>query len=181
MEGAARELFVPLSLAVGFAMVTSYILSSTFVPVCGLAAAPHLPPRRAEARRAASPSTGCANGMHGFLRSGGAAAVAGLILPAYLVGRGPNHRADRQRSCGTEIFPRVDSGQFQLASEARGDCASKRTEEMAKRGSGRDSKRRRANRRNVRRLSAASRRRVTRSTRSTCGPPAPKKSFCASP
>src|SRR5438445_3569172 len=33
MEGAARELFVPLALAVGFAMVTSYFLSSTFVPV----------------------------------------------------------------------------------------------------------------------------------------------------
>jgi multidrug efflux pump subunit AcrB len=33
MEGAARELFVPLSLAVGFAMIASYILSSTFVPV----------------------------------------------------------------------------------------------------------------------------------------------------
>ena len=33
MEGAARELFVPLSLAVGFAMIASYLLSSTFVPV----------------------------------------------------------------------------------------------------------------------------------------------------
>ncbi|MHB8736946.1 MAG: efflux RND transporter permease subunit, partial [Terriglobales bacterium] len=33
MKGAAREMFVPLSLAVGFSMVTSYFLSSTFVPV----------------------------------------------------------------------------------------------------------------------------------------------------
>src|SRR5207244_7449295 len=33
MEGAAQALFVPLALAVGFAMVTSYLLSSTFVPV----------------------------------------------------------------------------------------------------------------------------------------------------
>src|SRR6516164_4922852 len=33
LEGAAQALFVPLSLAVGFAMVTSYFLSSTFVPV----------------------------------------------------------------------------------------------------------------------------------------------------
>jgi preprotein translocase subunit SecF len=33
MEGAARALFVPLALAVGFAMIASYILSSTFVPV----------------------------------------------------------------------------------------------------------------------------------------------------
>ena len=33
MQGAARSLFVPLSLAVGFAMMASYLLSSTFVPV----------------------------------------------------------------------------------------------------------------------------------------------------
>src|SRR5439155_10133859 len=33
MQGAAQALFVPLALAVGFAMVTSYLLSSTFVPV----------------------------------------------------------------------------------------------------------------------------------------------------
>ena len=33
MQGAAHNLFVPLALAVGFAMVASYVLSSTFVPV----------------------------------------------------------------------------------------------------------------------------------------------------
>jgi multidrug efflux pump subunit AcrB len=33
MQGAARSLFVPLSLSVGFAMLASYLLSSTFVPV----------------------------------------------------------------------------------------------------------------------------------------------------
>src|SRR5262245_5174718 len=33
MEGALRALFLPLALAVGFAMIASYLLSSTFVPV----------------------------------------------------------------------------------------------------------------------------------------------------
>jgi multidrug efflux pump subunit AcrB len=33
MTGVGRQLFVPLSLAVGFAMITSYVLSSTLVPV----------------------------------------------------------------------------------------------------------------------------------------------------
>src|SRR5579871_557619 len=33
MKGSAKGLFVPLSLAVGFAMISSYLLSSTFVPV----------------------------------------------------------------------------------------------------------------------------------------------------
>ena len=33
MVGVGRQLFVPLSLAVGFAMISSYLLSSTLVPV----------------------------------------------------------------------------------------------------------------------------------------------------
>jgi multidrug efflux pump subunit AcrB len=33
MVGVGRQLFVPLSLAVGFAMVSSYVLSTTLVPV----------------------------------------------------------------------------------------------------------------------------------------------------
>jgi multidrug efflux pump subunit AcrB len=36
MSGAARNLFVPLSLAVGFSMVGSFLLSSTLVPVLGI-------------------------------------------------------------------------------------------------------------------------------------------------
>src|SRR6185369_417608 len=36
MEGAAQALFTPLALAVGFAMIASYILSSTFVPVASV-------------------------------------------------------------------------------------------------------------------------------------------------
>src|ERR1700687_753757 len=33
MVGVGKQLFVPLSLAVGFAMISSYVLSSTLVPV----------------------------------------------------------------------------------------------------------------------------------------------------
>src|SRR5262249_42073553 len=33
MQGAAHNLFVPLALAVGFAMVASYVLSTTLVPI----------------------------------------------------------------------------------------------------------------------------------------------------
>ena len=33
MEGAVRNMFVPLALAVGFSMIASYLLSSMFVPV----------------------------------------------------------------------------------------------------------------------------------------------------
>jgi multidrug efflux pump subunit AcrB len=44
MTGVSRSLFVPLSLAVGFAMIASFLLSSSLVPVLGvwmLGSAPH--------------------------------------------------------------------------------------------------------------------------------------------
>src|SRR5437588_4423670 len=44
MEGSARALFVPLALAVGFAMVVSYFLSSTFVPVLSVWLLRHVHP-----------------------------------------------------------------------------------------------------------------------------------------
>src|SRR4051812_40748957 len=36
MAGAAKAMFIPLSLAVGFTMVTSYLLSSTLVPILSI-------------------------------------------------------------------------------------------------------------------------------------------------
>lgn len=36
MEGVVRQLFVPLALAVGFAMISSYVLSSSLVPVMSM-------------------------------------------------------------------------------------------------------------------------------------------------
>ena len=80
MEGAARALFVPLSLAVGFSMLASYILSSTFVPVVSsLAAAACATARfaqRVERLRARlSTDSGAAAG-------GALAGDAGVIWPA---------------------------------------------------------------------------------------------------
>ena len=51
MQGAAQALFVPLSLAVGFAMVASYLLSSTFVPVLSTWLLRHHHHRPAEGER----------------------------------------------------------------------------------------------------------------------------------
>src|SRR5439155_15834082 len=51
MAEPVRSLFVPLALAVGFAMVTSYLLSSTVVPVLSIWLLKHhgTPPREGEA------------------------------------------------------------------------------------------------------------------------------------
>ena len=60
MQGAARALFVPLSLAVGFAMIASYILSSTFVPVLSRVAAAGTSARRSRPTDDQRCSTDCA-------------------------------------------------------------------------------------------------------------------------
>jgi multidrug efflux pump subunit AcrB len=110
MKGAVRSLFVPLSLAVGGAMVTSYLLSSTFVPVlCVWMLANRHDPH----------SAGGPPGFFARLQShyerlvSWTVAHSGIVLLGYLiatagvvivVGRG----------LGSELFPRVDTGMFQL-------------------------------------------------------------------
>ena len=127
MEGAARNLFVPMSLAVGFSMVTSYTLSSTFVPVMSVWLLNH---HEHDAHEATGPFS------FGRFRRVYAAAltrvlgfrwwlVAGYVLvAAVLVGLAGSQ-------CGTEIFPKVDSGQFQLRLRAATGTRIEVTEQIA--------------------------------------------------
>ena len=114
MQGAVRALFVPLSLAVGGAMITSYLLSSTFVPVLCV----WLLENR--------------HGTHGH--GDGAEARPGFfvrmqnrfervvdwtvahrrkVVLAYLLATGAVVVVVGGQ-LGRELFPRVDTGQFQL-------------------------------------------------------------------
>jgi multidrug efflux pump subunit AcrB len=128
MRGAAQALFVPLSLAVGFAMVTSYILSSTFVPVTSVWLLRHVHPTQGRAPgRFSFARFGAVygRGLRAVMRLrwfliGGYAVVAGLLI--WLVGG----------RLGTDIFPRVDSGQFQLRLRAADGTRLEITEEIAK-------------------------------------------------
>src|SRR5207248_1433078 len=102
---------VPLSLAVGFAMVASYLLSSTFVPVLAvwlLKRHPHA--------AAATP------GLFSFERFKQVYAwfvravvlrARWVLIPTYLVASVVVVVVIGSER-GTEIFPNVDSGQFQL-------------------------------------------------------------------
>lgn len=103
MEGAARGLFLPLALAVGFSMIASYVLSSTFVPVLCVWLLKN---------KHHNSTTPTKPGWYG--RSIGLlAGTRWLLVPGYLtltvavvVLVGPR--------LGTEIFPQVDAGSFQL-------------------------------------------------------------------
>jgi multidrug efflux pump subunit AcrB len=128
MQGAAQALFVPLSLAVGFAMVASYLLSSTFVPVLStwlLRHHHHL--GRAGGRRRPMFERGRAaygRALAGIVRWRWVmvpAYLAATIAVMWLVGR----------SLGLEIFPRVDAGRFQLRMRAPDGTRYEETERLA--------------------------------------------------
>jgi multidrug efflux pump subunit AcrB len=131
MQGAAKALFVPLSLAVGFSMVTSYFLSSTFVPVVSTWLLRHYHP---EAHRSAGRFTfarlrdGYARALEGIVRLrwlllAGYLSVALLLVGWWFIGH---------PGLGTEIFPAVDSGQFVLRLRAPDGTILEDTEAMAK-------------------------------------------------
>ena len=124
MEGAARNLFVPLALAVGFSMAASYALSSTLVPVLSvwmLRPVPgqiHRTPRFHRIR----------DRYRMFVAS--VVRFRWILVPLYLVLAaivivfvGP--------SLGSEIFPIVDSGQFRLRVRAAAGTRIEATEKLA--------------------------------------------------
>ena len=103
-----RSLFMPLTLGVGFAMITSYLLSSMFVPIMSVTLLKH-------------------HGTHGekkpglfdrFLGVYGTAVswfvrLRWMMVPAYLVGCGLVLGVLGMQ-VGTELFPQIDSGEFVL-------------------------------------------------------------------
>jgi multidrug efflux pump subunit AcrB len=138
MEGAARNMFVPMALAVGFSMITSYLLSSMFVPVVSVWLlrnhhetheqhekknwlAAFLPFRVVRVFRGEM----YAKLVERIVRYRWGVVVAYLALSGlvlFVVGS----------RVGTEIFPNVDSGQFQLRLRAPTGTRIERTEEIAK-------------------------------------------------
>lgn len=126
MQGAAKALFVPLSLAVGFAMIASYILSSTFVPIMSVWLLSNYQIHNVKSQS-----------LFGRFRSGYERMLSGLmrlrwvIAPAYILGciwlivwAAPQ--------LGRGIFPVVDAGQFRLRMRAPDGTHIEKSEALAK-------------------------------------------------
>ncbi len=130
MTGAARSLFVPLSLAVGFAMVTSYVLSSTFVPVMSVWLLQHATHDKSKERPGAFERFRdlYADRLKRSLPWRGV--VLGVYLGAVLALAG--WWLMQHPGLGTEIFPTVDVGQFQLRLRGPTGTRIQRTEELTK-------------------------------------------------
>ena len=111
MVGAARAMFVPLSLAVGFSMLAAFFLSSTLVPILSVwilrgheTQAPDAARRATLFERFQQRYASAAAALTRLRWLVAAAYVAVVSLVIILAGR----------HLGTEIFPRVEAGQLQL-------------------------------------------------------------------
>ncbi len=114
MAEPVRSLFVPLSLAVGFAMIASYILSSTVVPVLSVWLLKHHRPHGEAAEEDAEGGSLFGRVKHVFGRAVHASvAHRWIVVPVYL-GVCLMVFALGARFLGTELFPQVDSGEFVL-------------------------------------------------------------------
>jgi multidrug efflux pump subunit AcrB len=124
MQGAAQALFAPLALAVGFAMVTSYLLSSTLVPVLSV----WLLRKRAGHREGVG--RGAFHAAYASVQSV-LIRLRWLVAPAYLVVAALALFLGWQ-TLGVEIFPKVDAGQFQLRLRAPTGTRIEQTEAITK-------------------------------------------------
>ena len=120
MVGVGQQLFVPLSLAVGFAMLAAYVLSSTLVPVLA-------------AWMLKAPAAHTGEGWYERMRRvyerllQRVLAFRGIVVPVYLL-LTLGFVALVLPRLGTEIFPAVDTGQFQIRMRAPTGTRIERTE-----------------------------------------------------
>jgi multidrug efflux pump subunit AcrB len=125
MTGAARNLFAPLALAVGFSIVGSYLLSGTFVPVASvwMLRNPIMHPKPQETffDRLRARYDRFARAV---VKRRRVVLVSYLVITGVIIALVGN-------SLGTEIFPIVDTGQFQLHLRAAAGTRIERTEQIA--------------------------------------------------
>jgi multidrug efflux pump subunit AcrB len=125
MVGAAKALFVPMALAVGFAMIASYLLSSTLVPVLSVWLLRKHAGDIHEASYFAKLQNAYAAVVRGFVAARWPLALVYLAVCGGIVwslgGR-----------LGTEIFPKTDNGQFALRIRAPSGTRVDLTEGIAK-------------------------------------------------
>jgi multidrug efflux pump subunit AcrB len=124
MQGAARAMFVPLSLAVGFAMISSFLLSSTFVPIMSVWLL-----RDKKTSSHATHSSRLQKFYESVLKK--FVQARWLLVPAYLVACLAVIALLTPR-LGRSVFPVVDAGQFRLRMRAIDGTHIEKSEALAK-------------------------------------------------
>jgi multidrug efflux pump subunit AcrB len=127
MTGAAKALFVPLSLAVGFSMLASYLLSSSLVPILSIWLLRHSSRASGEAHAAGT--------FHRFQARYAilATALVRLRWPLILIYLAVSGLVIVfvGKHLGVEIFPDVDTGQMAIRLRAPAGTKVENTEQIA--------------------------------------------------
>jgi len=127
MTGTARAMFLPLSMAVGFAMVASYLLASTLIPVLVVwlgKEAGNQTPRESSPGRFERFRDRYTQLVRRVVAVRGRAVIGYLAVTVLIVMLlGPR--------LGTDIFPQLDTDQLQLRLRAPAGTRVEATEEIA--------------------------------------------------
>ncbi len=107
MEDPLRALFMPLTLAVGFAMISSYLLSSTFVPVMSVYLLKHEEKRKQEPGFFDRLIKSYRRAVEAFVSHRWWSVVIYLAASGVILGV-------LGLQVGTELFPQIDQGEFVL-------------------------------------------------------------------
>ncbi|MCC6288491.1 MAG: efflux RND transporter permease subunit [Chitinophagaceae bacterium] len=123
MSGVPRSMFLPLSISVGFSMISSFLLSQTLVPVLAnwiIKGMPSVENDRLEKmKRKLGESIGKLDKRKNVLLPILILFLTGLAYVAY-------------KGCGTEIFPKIDAGQMQVRLRMPVGTRIERTEDATK-------------------------------------------------
>ncbi len=124
MTGITKSMFLPLSLAVGFAMIASFILSQTLVPVLS-----HwfIQPMHSENQK--DNLAGIKNNLVKNIRQAGRSSI--ILVPVLIIVLLLITWFAYERS-GTEIFPKVDAGQMQVRLRLPAGTRIERTEDATR-------------------------------------------------
>jgi multidrug efflux pump subunit AcrB len=126
MSGVARALFVPLALAVAFAMIASYFLASTFVPI--METWLNLKAKRLSGAESRTWFSSIQDAFGGVSR--GIVALRWPVFGVYLLAAGAALYFVGG-GLGTDIFPRVDTNSLQMRVRAPSGTRVERTERIA--------------------------------------------------
>jgi multidrug efflux pump subunit AcrB len=107
MSDPLRSLFMPLTLGVGFAMISSYLLSSTFVPILCVALLKHHAGDKEDEGFFGKILAAYGSLVRSFVNA------CRVITLAYLIGCGVVVGI-LGLQIGNELFPQIDSGEFVL-------------------------------------------------------------------
>ncbi|BDD03559.1 efflux RND transporter permease subunit [Aureibacter tunicatorum] len=125
MSGVPKGMFMPMSLAVGFSMIASFLLSMTFVPVLAIWLLKQFDPSKHESDKFERFKSKYLSLLKSLKRNSKSSIIAYFSVSLLILGVSAF-------IIGLDIFPKVDAGQTQVRLRLATGTRIERTEEVTK-------------------------------------------------